>query len=111
MEGLDLGKVHSITTEGIIENSHQENVLWGKSVWEEKVNSSYKLVRITFEFWYRTKTAYNFQLNIRPCNYLVVPVTNEVFLTFYQVKASLEGKNPHVWHKSKEMPKLTLINK
>jgi hypothetical protein len=107
MEGLDLGKVHSITMEE--DDTQKYEVEWGnvnKNIWDEKVKSTCKLVRITFEFWYRTKTSYNFQSNIQLHNYVVVPVTHGMYMTFYREKASLQGNNPNVWRK---MPKLTLI--
>jgi hypothetical protein len=103
VEGLDLGTVNSIEiTKEQDTPFYEQNPLWShlnKSVWDKKVDIKYITVRIHFDYWYRTKTAYAFQKYLENYGFIDIPVYDGILWTFYKEQPLLEGINPNVWKK------------
>ena len=94
IEFLDIGEVQSIEIDNNI-----DNVLF-----PFKTNT----IHIHFKYWYRTKSAYDFQTKIIKDNYIEIYLqqtkncTNEKrinnhFWTFYPENPRYSGMNPNIW--------------
>lgn len=103
MEGLDLGKVDNIEfIRGADDNYFGENIVWDKAnkdIWKSKVPYVYNHVIIRFSFWFRTQTAYAFQMELSQNGHIDIPITDGVSWSFYSHTPLLDGVNPNVWHR------------
>jgi hypothetical protein len=101
LEALDIGKVNSIEIENSCEiDSYQSPVMWSfanPKMWNEKIGVKYNTVKVRFDFWYRTKTAYTFQNSLYLHTFIDIPVFENIIWTFYQEKPLFEGINPNLW--------------
>jgi hypothetical protein len=103
IEGLDIGKVHSIEA-GMIPNRFNENTCplkWvNQDIWRQKVNFQYNMVFITMEYWYKTQTAYAFKREMQDSTYVEIPVYDGSTWTIYESAPRLAGVNPYVWERN-----------
>lgn len=101
MEGLDLGKINRI--ESYLYSPPASNQpLWkhaNPDLWDEKVNSTYNIVYVRFEYWYKTQSAYNFKKEFENSTYAKIPVFEGVEWTFYETESKFSGVNPYVWQR------------
>jgi hypothetical protein len=105
VEALDIGKVNSID---ILETKHvetpeqyQNKVMWKHAnpiVWKEKMDVKYNIVKIRFDYWFKTKSTYNFQNTIYCKHFIDIPVFQGTFWTFYYEAPKFEGINPYIWY-------------
>lgn len=106
MEGLDIGRIHSIETELIplpataqIESSFK---IWeggNQDIWNQKVNSQYNIVFVRFSYWYKTQTAYNFKREMINSSCVDIPVFNGTVWKFFETAPKYDGVNPYVWQR------------
>lgn len=105
MEGLDLGKIEYIEFIRGCDDEYDycgENIIWSKAnknLWTKKVPYQYNSVIVRFSFWYRTQTAYAFQLELNEFGFVDIPVFDGICWTFYSQKPLFDGVNPNVWCK------------
>ena len=108
MEGLDIGRIHSIESRLMHENEpndHQSELsfdLWkfvNPEMWNQKISHQYNAVYVRFSYWYKTQTAYNFKREMINLSHVNVPVFNGTVWTFYEIPSKYEGINPYVWQR------------
>lgn len=100
MEGLDIGRVHSIESELLpyieplgIDLADYINV----DIWNQIVKPRYNRVRVNMEYWYKTQTAYAFEREMKKKTYVEVPVFEGTYWTVYETEPKFNGNNPYVW--------------
>lgn len=106
LEALEWGKINSIQyiTDEIDEtdkNKYENQTVWKgikKEVWQEKVNSSYNTIHIHFDYWYHTKSAYEFQEEMSKNKSVDIPIDNSTNWTFYEITPMLKGGNPYIYY-------------
>lgn len=108
MEGLDIGRIHSIESRLMCMNQPNDEPselsfnLWefvNPEMWNQKVNHQYTAVYVRFSYWYKTQTAYNFKREMINFTHVNVPVFNGTVWTFYEIPPKYEGVNPYVWQR------------
>jgi hypothetical protein len=107
MEGLDIGKIHSIESRVMYnqpndyphELSFNQCEFVNPERWNQKVNHQYIAVYVRFSYWYKTQTAYNFKREMINLTHVNVPVFNGTVWTFYEIPPKYEGVNPYVWQR------------
>lgn len=104
IEGLDIGKIHSIEAELLSSNNSSNGntcqLKWvNQDIWRQKVNFQHNVVIITMEYWYKTQTAYAFQKEMDNATFVDVPVYDGTIWTMYETSPKLSGVNPYVWEK------------
>jgi hypothetical protein len=108
IEGLDIGKVCRVDAELCMPNyetsnddtNEFENNCWkytNVTIWKQKVKPIYNRVHIRFEFWYKTKTAYLFQSDLKSKKSLTIPVMEGVNWTFYKSDPFYYSYNPFIY--------------
>jgi len=100
IEGLDIGRVHSIEAELLdytepvgIDLAEYINV----DIWKRIVKPLYNAIRVNMDYWYKTKTAYAFRNEMEKTGYVEVPVFEGTFWKIYETDSNFEGINPYVW--------------
>jgi hypothetical protein len=107
MEGLDFGKIKSIDAE-LHEESKDGNVynstnFWkyaNTSIWDKKVKFQYNIVNVCFEYWYKTRTAYSFQDELKNSTFVDIPVFDGTIWSFYKTAPKHKSINPYVWKRN-----------
>jgi len=106
MEGLDIGKIHSIESRLMYQSNDDQSKLsyelWecvNPEMWNQKVNHQYNAVYVRFSYWYKTQTAYNFKREMIDLTNVNIPVFNGTVWTFYEIPPKYEGVNPYVWQR------------
>lgn len=102
VEGLDIGKVNSIEIlqTDDIQDKYQDKTMWeyaNPAMWRTKNDVKYNIVKIRFDYWFRTKTTYYFQDSIHCKHFIDIPIFQGTFWTFFYEKPKFEGANPFVW--------------
>jgi hypothetical protein len=100
VNGLDLGKINSIELVKNIEESYYgPDIFWNQTNTSLRDKSRFlcNTVNIRFAFWYRTKSTYKFQEELRNRGFVDVPVSDGLVWTFYSQKPLSDGNNPNVW--------------
>ena len=106
LEALELGKVYSIQyitdePDETDKNKYENQTIWRgvkKEVWQENVNSSYNTIHIHFEYWYHTKSAFEFQQDLTNNKFVDIPIDNSTKWTFYSIAPMLQGGNPFIFY-------------
>jgi hypothetical protein len=101
IEGLDIGRVHSIesillpyTEQYGIDLASYINV----DIWNQIVKIRYNEVHVVMDYWYKTQTAYAFQDAMKLNDCVNVPVCEGTNWTIYRAEPKLNGINPYVWN-------------
>jgi hypothetical protein len=106
LEALEFGKVNSIQyitdeTDETDKNKYENQTVWKgvkKEVWQEKVNSTYNTIHIHFDYWYHTKSAFEFQQELSDNKSVDIPIDNSTKWTFYGITPMLKGGNPFIFY-------------
>ena len=106
LEALEFGKVHSIQyitdePDETDKNKYEDQIVWKgikKEVWQEKVNSTYNTIHIHFDYWYHTKSAFEFQQELSNNKSVDIPIDNSTKWTFYGIAPMLKGGNPFIYY-------------
>ena len=115
LEALEFGKVHSIQyitdePDETDKNKYENQTVWKgvkKDVWQEKVNSTYNTIHIHFEYWYHTKSAFDFQQELSINKSVDIPIDNSTKWTFYGITPMLQGGNPFIFYPNPIQPPTT----
>jgi len=101
IEGLDIGRVHSIESKLLpynephgIDLADYINV----DIWNQVVKIRYNEVHVVMDYWYKTKTAYAFHDEMDSGDCVNVPVCEGTYWTMYRAEPKREGINPYVWN-------------
>lgn len=100
MEGLDIGRVHSIEAELLPYNKPygcDSPDYINVDIWNQVVKPKYNAVHVNMEYWYKTQTAYAFEREMKNKTYVEVPVFEGTFWTIYEIEPKFKGINPYVW--------------
>jgi hypothetical protein len=103
IEGLDIGKIHSIEAELVPShlNENTSQLKWAnQDIWQQKVNFQYNVIFVTMEYWYKTQTAYAFKKEMKNSTYVDIPVYEGSVWTIYETAPRLGGVNPYVWERN-----------
>jgi len=100
IEGLDIGRVHSIEAELLPYNDscgiNLPNYI-NVDIWNQTVKPRYNAVRVNMDYWYKTKTAYAFKSEIEKTTFVEVPVFEGTNWIIYETEPKFDGINPYVW--------------
>lgn len=104
IEGLDIGKVHSIEMERVLPITNSPNVdkinvpcEWvNPEMWSRKVCPTYNIVFVRMEYWYKTQTAYSFKQVMNDSTFVELNVFEGTTWTIYETAPKFEGINPYV---------------
>lgn len=115
LEALEWGKINSIQfiKDEPDKNKYENQTVWKglkKEVWQEKVNSSYNTIHIHFDYWYHTKSAYEFQEEMSKNKSVDIPIDNSTKWTFYEITPMLKGGNPFIFYPNQIPQKTVSIN-
>jgi hypothetical protein len=103
IEGLDIGKIHSVEAELIPSHLNENTSLlkWAnQDIWRQKVNFQYNVIFVTMEYWYKTQTAYAFKKEMKNSTYVDIPVYEGCVWTIYETNPRFAGVNPYVWERN-----------